>query len=87
MAMPLRTELEYVNSLVDDDAESYVDEDDLRDIRLHHWLDNSESRDMMEDSEVTRADSPLLGFDHLALMSGRDAQLADKVCRRQVMLA
>jgi len=86
MAMAMRTELEYVNNHVDSDAESYVDEDDLREVRLHHWLNDSESIDRMEDNEVTRADSPLLGFDHLALMSGRDGQLADKVCRTQVMM-
>lgn len=69
-----------MNTFVDDDAESYVDEDDLEEVRLHHWLDDGECIDMMKDSGETRADSPLLGFDHFALMAGRDAQLADKVC-------
>lgn len=75
MATLVRADLEYLN-VVDDDAESYVDEDDVREVRLHHWINDTESIGAMEDNEAARADSPLLGFDHLAPMS------ANKVCHQ-----
>ncbi|KXN86654.1 hypothetical protein AN958_09832 [Leucoagaricus sp. SymC.cos] len=51
-------------SIIDDDAQSYMDEDDVREVRLHHWLSETASAKLMQDSTLTRADSPLLGFDH-----------------------
>jgi len=48
----------------------------VREVRLHHWINDTESIGAMEDNEAARADSPLLGFDHLAPMS------ANKVCHQ-----
>jgi hypothetical protein len=41
-----------------------MDEDDVREVRLYHWLSETAGTRFMQDSALTRADSPLLGFDH-----------------------
>ncbi|KAF5349296.1 hypothetical protein D9756_009365 [Leucocoprinus leucothites] len=64
-------------SIAEDDTQSFMDEDDVREVRLHHWLSETASAQLMQDSALTRADSPLLGFDHLA-MQGRDVDSANK---------
>jgi hypothetical protein len=47
---------------VQDDAQSFMDEDDVREYRLHHWLtETAVSVRLLQD---VRADSPVLGFDH-----------------------
>lgn len=48
---------------VQDDAQSFMDEDDVREYRLHHWLnDTAVNSRLLQDA---RADSPVLGFDHI----------------------
>lgn len=66
-------------SLADDDAQSYMDEDDVREVRLHHWLSETESARLMQESAHSRADSPVLGFDHF-LTPSHDMDMSDKVC-------
>lgn len=44
------------------DGHSIMDEDDVREYRLHHWLNETAvTARLMQDA---RADSPVLGFDH-----------------------
>lgn len=65
MDIPLRDDQECLNTTEDDDAQSYMDEDDVREVRLHHWLSETVvGARLMQDSTLTRADSPLLGIDH-----------------------